>query len=85
MFELTLTQPNAEGACNVEHLDITGGASSVPVICGDNSNQHGKIMYQTRMKDVFLFVENDNSQYLDYSEFTLFPSYPIPIGHPYCT
>ncbi|KDR21501.1 hypothetical protein L798_02965, partial [Zootermopsis nevadensis] len=46
LFELTLTQPNAEGACNVEHLDITGGASSVPVICGDNSNQHVYVDFQ---------------------------------------
>jgi hypothetical protein len=28
-----------------DRLEVTGGASSVPEICGENAGQHGKIMY----------------------------------------
>ncbi|XP_055534897.1 uncharacterized protein LOC129724216 [Wyeomyia smithii] len=37
---LTLAQPSGDGVCNVDNVQISGGASSVPVICGDNNGQH---------------------------------------------
>lgn len=40
-LEFTLSQPNASGVCDNDFLLVTGGATSVPRICGDNSNQHG--------------------------------------------
>ncbi|KAG5898250.1 hypothetical protein JTB14_029628 [Gonioctena quinquepunctata] len=35
-----LAQPNATGVCDTDALFVTGGAGSVPVICGDNTGQH---------------------------------------------
>ncbi|XP_060535593.1 uncharacterized protein LOC132707687 [Cylas formicarius] len=37
---LQLAQPNENGTCVTDALVITGGASIVPVICGENSGQH---------------------------------------------
>ncbi|XP_044731729.1 uncharacterized protein LOC123294684 [Chrysoperla carnea] len=39
-LSLDLAQPNIEGVCDTESLVVTGGASRVPVICGENSGQH---------------------------------------------
>jgi hypothetical protein len=39
---LTLSEPNATGFCVDDSLEVTGGASSVPVICGEDTSQHGK-------------------------------------------
>lgn len=39
-MELELAQPDTHGNCNVDFLTVTGGASSVPRICGSNSGQH---------------------------------------------
>ncbi|XP_029721877.2 uncharacterized protein LOC115263103 [Aedes albopictus] len=36
----TLSQPNADGLCTVDNIQITGGSARVPVICGDNNGQH---------------------------------------------
>ncbi|KAK9881468.1 hypothetical protein WA026_016352 [Henosepilachna vigintioctopunctata] len=36
----TLAQPDANGLCATDGLTITGGASTVPTICGDNAGQH---------------------------------------------
>ncbi|XP_058456837.1 cubilin-like [Malaya genurostris] len=36
----SLSQPDATGACVVDNIQITGGNSPVPVICGENSGQH---------------------------------------------
>ncbi|CAG9769869.1 unnamed protein product [Ceutorhynchus assimilis] len=37
---LNLAQPNANGVCSSDAMAVTGGASTVPVICGQNSGQH---------------------------------------------
>ncbi|XP_030765765.1 uncharacterized protein LOC115889829 [Sitophilus oryzae] len=37
---LNLAQPNSNGTCNTDALVVTGGASIVPVLCGENSGQH---------------------------------------------
>ncbi|KAF2351206.1 CUB domain [Trinorchestia longiramus] len=42
--EFTLTQPNYEGVCDIDFLQIPEGPSYIPTICGDNSGQH---MYVT--------------------------------------
>ncbi|KAJ8970577.1 hypothetical protein NQ314_001101 [Rhamnusium bicolor] len=39
-LSLTLAQPNDNGTCVTDALIVTGGASNVPVICGENSGQH---------------------------------------------
>lgn len=37
---LTLSQPSTDGTCNVDNIQISGGSSPVPTICGDNNGQH---------------------------------------------
>lgn len=37
---LNLAQPDANGTCVTDALYVIGGASAVPVICGENSGQH---------------------------------------------
>ncbi|XP_021698436.1 uncharacterized protein LOC110676121 [Aedes aegypti] len=36
----TLSQPNGDGLCSVDNIQIFGGSSRVPTICGDNNGQH---------------------------------------------
>nr|XP_045603360.1 uncharacterized protein LOC123761390 [Procambarus clarkii] len=37
---LDLSQPDSNGICTDDFLTVTGGVSSVPMICGYNSGQH---------------------------------------------
>ncbi|CAG9818767.1 unnamed protein product [Phaedon cochleariae] len=37
---LRLAQPDSNGTCNTDALFISGGASTVPILCGDNTGQH---------------------------------------------
>ncbi|XP_050300764.1 uncharacterized protein LOC126739230 [Anthonomus grandis grandis] len=37
---LNLAQPNVNGTCTTDALTVTGGASIVPIICGENTGQH---------------------------------------------
>ena len=39
-LDLSLAPPNGDGTCNTDILSITGGASQVPPICGENTGQH---------------------------------------------
>ncbi|KAH8257033.1 hypothetical protein KR038_001735 [Drosophila bunnanda] len=39
-LSLSLAPPSGDGFCNTDALTITGGASQVPSICGENSGQH---------------------------------------------
>ncbi|XP_048515564.1 uncharacterized protein LOC105693258 [Athalia rosae] len=39
-LDFTLAQPDQNGLCDLDFLTVTGGASIVPRICGDNTNQH---------------------------------------------
>lgn len=39
-LSFSLAQPNANGTCNTDAMYVIGGASQVPVICGENSGQH---------------------------------------------
>jgi len=39
---LSLSEPDATGLCVDDRLAVTGGASSVPVICGEDTSEHGK-------------------------------------------
>lgn len=36
----SLSQPDADGACVVDNIQISGASSRVPTICGDNNGQH---------------------------------------------
>jgi len=38
----TLSEPNAAGFCVDDNLEVTGGASSVPLLCGEDTSEHGK-------------------------------------------
>ncbi|XP_017777973.1 PREDICTED: uncharacterized protein LOC108563729, partial [Nicrophorus vespilloides] len=39
-LNLNLAQPDGNGVCNVDVLNIVGGATNVPQICGQNSGHH---------------------------------------------
>lgn len=39
-LDLSLVGPTGDGNCNTDAITITGGASNVPVLCGENSGQH---------------------------------------------
>lgn len=39
-LDLSLAQPNGDGFCVTDVLSISGGASKVPSVCGENSGQH---------------------------------------------
>lgn len=41
-MKFSLAQPNATGVCDNDFLLISGGASTVPRLCGENDDQHGK-------------------------------------------
>lgn len=38
--DLSLAGPDGNGFCNTDAITISGGASNVPVLCGENSGQH---------------------------------------------
>jgi hypothetical protein len=39
----SLSEPDATGFCVDDSLSVTDGASSVPLLCGENTSQHGKV------------------------------------------
>lgn len=39
-LDLSLAPPNGDGTCNRDILSISGGASAVPSLCGENTGQH---------------------------------------------
>lgn len=39
-LDLSLATPSGDGVCNTDVLTITGGATTVPPLCGDNTGQH---------------------------------------------
>ncbi|XP_029155299.1 uncharacterized protein LOC114928349 [Nylanderia fulva] len=39
-LEATWAQPNATGYCDLDVFLVSGGSSTVPRICGENTNQH---------------------------------------------
>lgn len=39
-LSLTLAQPNAVGSCVSDALTVSGAATIIPPICGENSGQH---------------------------------------------
>jgi hypothetical protein len=43
-LDFTISQPNSAGFCVNDFLAVTGGASWVPLICGENTNEHGKTL-----------------------------------------
>ncbi|CAH1102583.1 unnamed protein product [Psylliodes chrysocephalus] len=43
-LSFSLSQPNGEGICAFDSFVVTGAASAIPVICGENSGQHMYLM-----------------------------------------
>ncbi|XP_018025732.1 uncharacterized protein LOC108681230 [Hyalella azteca] len=39
-IDFSLAQPNREGVCEQDFLQVTGGVTNIPLICGNNSGQH---------------------------------------------
>ncbi|XP_077265998.1 uncharacterized protein LOC143899525 isoform X1 [Temnothorax americanus] len=42
-LEATWAQPNATGFCDLDVFLVSGGSSTVPRICGENTNQHAYV------------------------------------------
>jgi hypothetical protein len=61
----TLSGPNPTGFCVNDYLAVTGGASLVPRICGENADEHGKTL-------VHVFVLR-NFEFLLCSEWVMIP------------
>ncbi|XP_018019031.1 uncharacterized protein LOC108675521 [Hyalella azteca] len=40
LTDFSIGQPNAEGVCVTDFLQVTGGATNIPLICGENAGQH---------------------------------------------
>lgn len=40
MLDFALAPPNGDGICNTDVISITGSATNVPLLCGENSGQH---------------------------------------------
>lgn len=40
LLDLSLAPPSGDGVCNIDVLSISGGATNVPNLCGENSGQH---------------------------------------------
>lgn len=39
-LDLSLAPPSGDGSCNIDTITISGGATNVPTLCGENSGQH---------------------------------------------
>ncbi|GAB0097031.1 uncharacterized protein DMENIID0001_126230 [Sergentomyia squamirostris] len=39
-LDFSLAQPNGDGVCQTDYMQVTGGSSRVPLICGENTGQH---------------------------------------------
>lgn len=39
-LDFALAQPSGDGICNTDVLSVSGAASNVPLLCGENSGQH---------------------------------------------
>ncbi|XP_046754101.1 cubilin isoform X1 [Diprion similis] len=39
-LDFSLAQPDGTGVCDLDFLTVTGGATLVPRLCGENTNQH---------------------------------------------
>ncbi|XP_047501789.1 uncharacterized protein LOC125047558 [Penaeus chinensis] len=49
-LELELAQPDDDGNCNMDFLAVTGGAATVPSICGSMNSQIAKLNYGVCIK-----------------------------------
>lgn len=40
LLDFSLAPPNGDGTCNTDVISITGSATNVPLLCGENPGQH---------------------------------------------
>lgn len=40
LLDFALAPPNGDGICNTDVISITGSATNVPILCGENSGHH---------------------------------------------
>lgn len=40
LLDFSLAPPNGDGTCNTDVISISGSATNVPLLCGENSGQH---------------------------------------------
>lgn len=79
MLTLSLAQPNGTGYCTVDSLIISGGASQVPVICGENSGQH--IFLEFNQNQNIQIMINTNSAFSFTRQWTILVQ-QIPCSSP---
>ncbi|KAI4470793.1 intraflagellar transport protein 122 family protein-related [Holotrichia oblita] len=63
---LTLAQPDANGTCVYDALNIVGGAATIPTICGENSGQH-IYLYFYENEDITISITTSSS--LDFQRY----------------
>lgn len=40
LLDFSLAPPSGDGICNTDVISITGSATNVPLLCGENAGQH---------------------------------------------
>ena len=40
LLDFSLAPPNGDGTCNTDVISVTGSATNVPALCGENAAQH---------------------------------------------
>lgn len=39
-LDFSLAPPNGDGTCNTDVISVSGSATKVPLLCGENAGQH---------------------------------------------
>lgn len=76
LIDFLLAQPSGDGTCNIDYMGVSGGASSVPRLCGDNTGQH---VYVTFNGDAPIVVRLYTT-----SSFTFNRRWYLRMSHVFC-
>lgn len=63
-LSLSLAQPDGNGVCSTDFLSVTGGASQIRRICGENSGQHMYVDFNGG-NDITLTIQTTSAISLD--------------------
>ncbi|XP_033610133.1 uncharacterized protein LOC111871409 [Cryptotermes secundus] len=61
LLDFSVSEPDANGFCINDYLEIAGGATSVPRICGENTNEHVYVDFLTDNTPIQVSVRVDPS------------------------
>ncbi|KAK3879731.1 hypothetical protein Pcinc_015719 [Petrolisthes cinctipes] len=60
MIKLDLSEPNVEGVCVDQYLQVTGADTQIFTICGSNSGQHLIVPARTSFRPITISIINNN-------------------------